>query len=290
MIDEFLPPVNIRFACERFNLAGGCARSVRAWGVLTLHGIELTLPTLHDYELDESARNYGPYACYSHYLYLRRGFTSWLNRRRLKIALQFARPWFGGRAMDFGCGDGILLPTLSRQFRQVTGIDYEPKQLDLARTLARNLRLDNVRLACNRDAPLPQLADGPYDVIFALETLEHVGTPGNMYPSKLVVVRELVSLLASGGALVTEVPIMVGPRFMLKYISQAVLRRYHEKLSFAELLRSAVLSDTDALEERWAGGHIGFNHKKLRNLIVGEFNIIRELTHGDRVFWVVTPG
>ena len=255
---------------------------------MTVPPSRLILPTLDDYGLDPSAHHHGGCASSSHYLYLGRGWVSDMNRQSFKTALRLAEPWIGGRAMDFGCTDGILPPSLSRQFRHATAIDAEPQFIQLASRLVRRMHLDNVRLLCNRGANLTDLTKGQrYDVIFCLETLEYVGTVQDMYGSKVRMLRKLLSLLAPGGAMIISVPKMVGPAFLLKYVAQTVLRRHHERLSIWELIASGLSLNTDPVELRWTGRHLGFNHYKLRRAIQGEFRIERQISLGATVIWVI---
>ena len=54
-----------------------------------------------------------------------------------------------GRAIDLGCGTGTNVITMARMGWQVTGVDFVPKAIDLAREKARKagLRLDDRDLA-----------------------------------------------------------------------------------------------------------------------------------------------
>src|SRR2546423_331631 len=57
---------------------------------------------------------------YSQYNYLRPGIIQKLKRGRFEKALQLARPYFGtGAALDFGCADGVFLPSLANYFEAV---------------------------------------------------------------------------------------------------------------------------------------------------------------------------
>src|SRR5580765_4082268 len=45
-------------------------------------------------------------------IYSRDPLIAWSHRRRFCTALALARPFAGGRVLDFGCGDGTLLSLL----------------------------------------------------------------------------------------------------------------------------------------------------------------------------------
>jgi len=67
-------------------------------------------PDVSAFAADPKAFYYKNYLTYSHYNYLRPGLVSKVKRRRLEVALEMARPWFGrAAALDIGCADGILL-------------------------------------------------------------------------------------------------------------------------------------------------------------------------------------
>ena len=74
-------------------------------------------------------------------------------------------------ALDFGCGNGVMLPTLAEHFRSVVGYD---KHTEAARSLKVKLGLDNVEI---RKSELPfylPFLDKSFDMIWASSALEHV--------------------------------------------------------------------------------------------------------------------
>src|SRR5205823_4768227 len=137
-----------------------------------------------------------------------------LKRRRFETALHLARPWFGAGAIDMGCADGIMLPSLSRHFSTVVGVDTNPKATAIAEEVASTL--PNVRVLCNDGVGFAELRRriGPgHRVMFLLETLEHIGDPEQMYKGKAEFVENCLSLLDGDGVIIASVPRMVGPLF-----------------------------------------------------------------------------
>jgi len=97
----------------------------------------------------------------------------------------------GARALDVGCGGGLLSEALARAGAEVTAIDLAPAVLDVAR-----LHLYESGLAVDyREVSVETLAEempGRFDVITCMEMLEHV-------PDSASVVRACAKLLKPGG-------------------------------------------------------------------------------------------
>lgn len=99
----------------------------------------------------------------------------------------------GSRALDVGCGGGLLSEALARAGAKVIGIDLAPAVLDVARLhlLESGLEVDY------REISVESLAEqmaGQFDVITCLEMLEHVPDPAS-------VIRACADLLKPGGRL-----------------------------------------------------------------------------------------
>ena len=219
----------------------------------------------------------GGYGTYAQFNYLRPGLIPRLKRHRFEVALRLARPHFGrGPAVDFGCADGVLVPSLAKFFPRVTAFDTDEDVLRPARALVDALGLGNVRIVNNRGMSLEQMREAvgtPARVLFLLETLEHVGDPARLYPSKVEFVEGLFTLLEPDGVIVVSVPKMVGVPFLLKYGVQSALRLPHEHQTLRQLLRSGILKDTEELEQHWNGKHNGFNNAKLGRHLRSSFEI-----------------
>ncbi|MHB8447057.1 MAG: bifunctional 2-polyprenyl-6-hydroxyphenol methylase/3-demethylubiquinol 3-O-methyltransferase UbiG [Rudaea sp.] len=99
----------------------------------------------------------------------------------------------GARALDVGCGGGILSESLARAGAQVTGIDLAPRVLEVAR-----LHLHESGLQVEyREIAVEALAaeiPGAFDAVTCMELLEHVPDPGS-------VVAACAKLLKPGGRL-----------------------------------------------------------------------------------------
>ena len=82
---------------------------------------------------------------------------------------------FGGkRVLDVGCGGGILAEALATEGARVTGIDPSERSLSAARDHAQRAGLAiDYRRGTAEDVKTAGL-DGTYDLVFAVDVLEHV--------------------------------------------------------------------------------------------------------------------
>jgi len=107
------------------------------------------------------------------------------------------RPLAGKRALDVGCGAGLLTEPLARLGAEVTGIDAAPESIAVAKAHAagQGLTIDY------RAGEVSQLAAEAkrFDLVTSLEVIEHVADPAAF-------VSALAALLAPGGLLVVSTP------------------------------------------------------------------------------------
>ena len=99
----------------------------------------------------------------------------------------------GARALDVGCGGGLLAETLARAGATVTGIDLAPSMIDAARAhaAAGGLRID-YRLTSAE--ALAAAEPRSFDLVTCMELLEHV-------PDAKAMIASLAALLRPGGQL-----------------------------------------------------------------------------------------
>jgi trans-aconitate methyltransferase len=108
-----------------------------------------------------------------------------------------ARP--GLRALDAGCGDGLLTISLAGRHPDwnLVGVDLRDDMLEGARARARSRSLENVSfVAGDLEQPLPERGQ---DVVLAIECLSEI-------PDDRLALRQMVEALQPGGLLVVHVP------------------------------------------------------------------------------------
>ena len=105
------------------------------------------------------------------------------------------KPLAGKRALDVGCGAGLLAEPLARLGAEVTGVDAAEENIAVAREHAAGsgLAIDY------RSGELGALGLGQFDLVTAMEVLEHVA-------DKPLFLAELAQHLAPGGLLVLSTP------------------------------------------------------------------------------------
>lgn len=117
----------------------------------------------------------------------------WWRAREELLVRHIARLLAGrsaGEILDFGCGDGLLFPVLSR-FGDPHGIEPDARLLDPAGPWRERIRTD---------ALTPDPAEtARYGLIVTLDVLEHIAEPAP-------VVRELARRLRPGGWFIATVP------------------------------------------------------------------------------------
>ena len=79
------------------------------------------------------------------------------------------------KILDIGCGGGLVCEPLARLGAIVTGIDADQNAIDVARIHAAKAGLANAPVyTCNSSEEMTKKSKGQFDVVLALEIVEHV--------------------------------------------------------------------------------------------------------------------
>ena len=105
------------------------------------------------------------------------------------------RPLMGKRALDVGCGAGLVAEPLARLGAQVTAIDAAPESIAVAQAHAAQMGLEIDYRACGVET----LDEAPFDLITSLEVIEHVTDPA-------MFLRAIASLLKPDGLFILSTP------------------------------------------------------------------------------------
>lgn len=105
------------------------------------------------------------------------------------------RPLAGKRALDMGCGAGLLCEPLARLGAVVTGVDAAPENIAAAK-----LHAASVGLSIDyRAGDTGIVAGAKFDLVMSLEVIEHVSDPAAF-------VAGLAGALADGGLMILSTP------------------------------------------------------------------------------------
>jgi 2-polyprenyl-6-hydroxyphenyl methylase/3-demethylubiquinone-9 3-methyltransferase len=105
------------------------------------------------------------------------------------------KPLAGRRALDVGCGAGLLTEPLARLGADVTGVDAAPENIAAAsaHAAAQGIAIDY------RAGGIEAVAGETFDLVTSLEVIEHVADPSAF-------VAGLAACLAPGGLLILSTP------------------------------------------------------------------------------------
>ncbi len=162
-----------------------------------------------------------------------------INPVRLRYIARCAGGLKGKRALDIGCGGGLLSEAMASGGAQVTGIDLATEALAAARHHAEETGAQ-VEYRSIAAEDLARESAGRYDLVTCLEMLEHVPNPES-------VVAACAQLAKPGGTVVFSTLNRNPKSFALailgaEYLLNIVPRGTHE---YAKFIRPSEL-------ERWA--------------------------------------
>ena len=100
----------------------------------------------------------------------------------------------GKRALDVGCGGGLLTEALAARGAEVTGIDLADEALEVAKLHGLESGVKASYRAISAEA-LAEESSAGYDLVCCLEMLEHVPDPAS-------VLRAIAALVKPGGTVV----------------------------------------------------------------------------------------
>ena len=168
---------------------------------------------------------------------------NWLFWQRLRSAMHYIEkhaPY--DKVLDFGCGSGVMLSFLAKRSKSVTAMDIDLVPLERVKKyipLAENIQV----LDANQVA-ITQLTPKSFDLINALDVLEHV----NDLPHTL---SALLNLLKQGGRLVVSGPTenilyqigrkLAGPEYSGEYHERGIAEIKRELNRLARVEQIATL-------------------------------------------------
>lgn len=167
------------------------------------------------------------------------------------------RPLAGARALDVGCGGGLLCEPLARLGAAVTGLDASAEALAVARAHAEAAGLSITYRQGTAEA-LAAEPGGGFDLITAMEVIEHVPDPARFLAA-------LTALLKPGGLLLFSTPnrtpaswaaLIVGAEWVFRLIPRGAhsWRQFITPEEFTTLLSQQGLARQDLRGISWRPG------------------------------------
>jgi 2-polyprenyl-3-methyl-5-hydroxy-6-metoxy-1,4-benzoquinol methylase len=195
------------------------------------------------------------------------------SRRYLKT-LAFVSDLRGAVAVDFGCGDGVLLRRAWDQglIRAGYGIDADPQMREAAQEAFAGIPGFQFLSPADAEQAIPTSS---CDLAICTETLEHV-------PDHKKVLDSIVRFCRSGARVVLSAPIEVGPSLLGKQLGRylAGLRGSYgyEKYTVTELLAASMwnpraFESSHSRDDVELKGHKGFDYRELDASVRARFNV-----------------
>ena len=194
--------------------------------------------------------------------------VSWLHSQRYKNVIQAIKPIAALdrplQVLDLGCGFGRLYDVIRRSFdAEYTGVDPQSGYLDEANE--RYGEDPKFRSFCVSAAD-PIIFDRKYDVVTALETMEHIDGP--------TVVRIIENIARAGPRrFICSVPIEVGPSVLIKNVGSLLMGYSRHKTYTWKQTLAAGFYRLDKLP-RHTTSHLAFDWRWLAQTIRDHFRIV----------------
>ena len=187
---------------------------------------------------------------------LRLGYIRDAACRQFGRSTRDRTPLAGLRALDIGCGAGLVTEPLARMGATVAGIDAAPENIAVARNHAAAMQLQVDYRATSVEALAATAAQ--FDLITCLEVIEHVDDRATFFAA-------IATLLAPGGLLVFSTPnrtplshatLIVGAEWLLRSIPRGAhdWQKFMTPDEVTEALAETGLTVTDVQGMTWRPG------------------------------------
>jgi 2-polyprenyl-6-hydroxyphenyl methylase/3-demethylubiquinone-9 3-methyltransferase len=154
------------------------------------------------------------------------------------------QPLSGLKVLDIGCGGGLLSEPMARLGAEVTGLDAAEKNVAVAR-----LHAEGQDLAIDYRAGAAEALDGAYDIVLALEIVEHVAdvdlflrSVGRLTKPGGLVFLSTLNRTAKAWALA-----IAGAEYVLRWLPIGT-HDWKKFLKPSEVVRGLAAGDVDAQE------------------------------------------
>lgn len=159
-------------------------------------------------------------------------FVRYPHLRRLRLLERIIGSARFGSWLDYGAGDAAIVSHMHRSGRlgEARIVLYEPWA-----EIRSQIRIGN-GLDISVVGELGEIPERPFDLVTALEVLEHLPLP-----ERIRFYRLLARQLAPGGRCLIEVPVEYGPILLLKEYGRRVLKGRRSDYRPGELMKAGFL-------------------------------------------------
>lgn len=147
-----------------------------------------------------------------------------LTPLRLEYIVQHLNEHFGKeqrlRILDIGCGGGLASVPLARLGHQVLGIDMVPENIDEAMRYSNLHKISGVQYRCCSAEALHEEIKNGFDVVIALEVIEHVANINLFVQTMCDLVRNngLLFISTLNQTLVSYMEAIIGAEYILGWV------------------------------------------------------------------------
>ncbi len=212
-----------------------------------------------------------PQKSYSKKLYFSNSiFITLYMYRHLYYALNLPKIDDGKIILDLGCGDGPFFPTLSRYGKVIIGLDFSLPFILNAKALIRYIEYPLKKvLLLNADGQHIPIKDKSIDIIYCLETFEHV-------PNTIGLISEIFRILKDDGDFVYSFPIEIGISLLLRQFIGKITKFPRDTYKFKELLTNSLLKKpSKRINNPW--NHKNFDWRIIQRSIKRKFKVISQI-------------
>jgi len=178
------------------------------------------------------------------------------HKKRFEIARELLQIKPGEKILDYGTGDGYMLPLLSEAGAITCGFEPDPGLAGQA--ISRLHGYPEIVIVGDVSA----LQANSFDKICCLEVMEHLPEP-----ILIEALSQMRRILKVGGVCVISVPIETGFAGLAKNIVRLMLRQTHQKTTLALLWRIFFgLKIERESGVPYISSHVGFNYQELESV------------------------
>lgn len=179
---------------------------------------------------------------------------------RLRNLLTFFQLSQTDYVVDFGCGNGMLLPLIADKITRYTGVDFSPTFIKAARERKEKLSIQNAQFFCSDIHEFARTHQNEFNTAFALDFSEHV------YDADWkAILKSINRTLKPGGRLYLHTP---NADFFIEIMKKHnfILRQFPEHIAVRNMEENTRLVTES-----------GFDVTKTK--LISHYNVLKPLHH-----------